>query len=134
MLHLDFPLSGDVQQGWNLLFRHISPQAGRGLLEQKIFTETASYGTQLGLLTDVLINMMEQCEASGDIKNSKSFTDLVDIHQKIKNRIDKDRDEQKEKLIDCLKDWIKRTDASANAKAKAKAEKDALQQALSDCF
>lgn len=130
MPHLDFPLSGDVQQGWNLLFRHISPQAGRGLLEQKIFTETASYGTQLGLLTDVLMQLVENCPNSGNIKKSEAYKTLETKNAEIKVQIQKDRQEHREQLIQSLKDWIKRINADPNAKA----EKDALKQTLMNCF
>jgi len=60
---LNFPWSGDVAQeiepttSW--FFRGIRPAAGDAEIEEKAFS-VASYGKQLGLITEVLIDVAEQ--------------------------------------------------------------------------
>ncbi|MCS7100176.1 MAG: hypothetical protein NZL99_00615 [Burkholderiaceae bacterium] len=60
---LHFPLSGSVAQriepNTNWFFDAIAPTAGNGRIERKAF-EVASYGRQLGLITEVLIDLAEQ--------------------------------------------------------------------------
>jgi len=57
------PWSGDVLQDidptTNWFFGSIKPDAGVARIEQKAF-EVASYGRQIGLLTDVLIELADQ--------------------------------------------------------------------------
>jgi hypothetical protein len=58
-----FPWSGNVAQQirpeleW--FFKGIAPESGQAVLEQKAF-EIASYGRQLGLITEVLIDTATQ--------------------------------------------------------------------------
>lgn len=60
-----WPFSGDVVQDiapdtrW--FFGAIPPQAGVGEVERKVF-ETASYGRQLGLITEVLLALSEDAQ------------------------------------------------------------------------
>lgn len=60
-----WPFSGDVVQDiapdtrW--FFGAIPPQAGVGEIERKVF-ETASYGRQLGLITEVLLALAEDVQ------------------------------------------------------------------------
>jgi hypothetical protein len=60
-----WPFSGDVVQDiapdtrW--FFGAIPPQAGVGEVERKVF-ETASYGRQLGLITEVLLALAEDAQ------------------------------------------------------------------------
>jgi hypothetical protein len=60
---LHFPFSGHVQQQirpeleW--FFKGIQPQSGQAEVEQKAF-EIASYGRQLGLITEVLLELAGQ--------------------------------------------------------------------------
>lgn len=60
---LHFPLSGSVAQriepNTNWFFDAIAPTAGNGRIERKA-CEVASYGRQLGLITEVLIDLAEQ--------------------------------------------------------------------------
>ena len=60
---LHFPLSGSVAQriepDTNWFFGAISPQAGDGAIERKAF-DVASYGKQLGLIAEVLVDLAEQ--------------------------------------------------------------------------
>ena len=60
---LHFPWSGDVAQDieptttW--FFRGIRPESGDAEIEEKAFA-VASYGRQLGLLTEVLVDLADQ--------------------------------------------------------------------------
>lgn len=60
--HVEFPLSGNVTQDIepvaNLFSGAVDPEAGNPKIEQKAF-EVASYGQQLGLITEVLIEIAE---------------------------------------------------------------------------
>jgi hypothetical protein len=60
--HVEFPLSGNVTQDIepvaNLFSKSSDPEAGNPKIEQKAF-EVASYGQQLGLITEVLIEIAE---------------------------------------------------------------------------
>ncbi len=72
--HLYFPLSGSVRQRYepdtNWFFNSIAPEAGDGRTEKKAF-DVASYGRQLGLLSEVLIELAEkQAPLSSDAAES----------------------------------------------------------------
>ncbi|MFZ5550528.1 MAG: hypothetical protein ACOZJX_17665 [Pseudomonadota bacterium] len=56
-----FPLSGSVAQRIDpdAFFGAIPPWAGNGEMEQKAF-EVASYGRQLGLITELLLDLAAQ--------------------------------------------------------------------------
>jgi hypothetical protein len=59
---IQFPYSGTLSQ-WvepntSWFFGAIQPQAGNGELEKQIF-DVASYGRQLGLITEVLLASLE---------------------------------------------------------------------------
>ena len=62
--HLQYPLSGSVEQdykpftNWGF-FGAIKPEAGDGQIEQKIF-DVASYGRQLGLITEVIMDLVNK--------------------------------------------------------------------------
>lgn len=66
--HLQYPLSGSVEQdykpftNWGF-FGAIKPEAGDGQIEQKIF-DVASYGRQLGLITEVIMKLVKETEAA----------------------------------------------------------------------
>jgi hypothetical protein len=103
--HVEFPLSGNVTQDIepvaNLFSKSIDPGAGNPKIEQKAF-EVASYGQQLGLITEVLIEIAEnvlpqkgkgheslqrlkRIEAAIEkLKASEYDSELNDIERKIK--------------------------------------------------
>lgn len=60
---LRFPFSGDVTQdiepSVSAFFKSIRPGAGNGRIEERAFA-VASYGKQLGLLTDLLIEVAQR--------------------------------------------------------------------------
>lgn len=59
---VQFPLSGNVTQDiepvFSAFFKGIKPQAGNARIEERA-VNVASYGRQLGLLTDLLIEVAE---------------------------------------------------------------------------
>ncbi|MCO7224569.1 hypothetical protein [Pleionea sp. CnH1-48] len=74
MPRFELPLSGDVAQkispDW--FFNGIQPVAGDGEIEQKAFN-IASYGRQLGLLTEVLLHL-----AKSDKVDEKQFKSALE--------------------------------------------------------
>ena len=62
----ELPLSGNVVQDIEptTFFAAIRPEAGNARIERKAFG-VASYGKQLGLLTDVLIDLAERSAPKG---------------------------------------------------------------------
>ena len=81
-----FPLSGDVAQRIDsvphLFFQGIKPGAGNSQIEERAFS-VASYGKQLGLITDVLIALAEQSniqsgEAGESLQKLKAIRDEID--------------------------------------------------------
>jgi hypothetical protein len=64
--HIHFPWSGAVAQtidpSTSWFAQHIQPGAGHAAIEEKAFA-LASYGKQLGLITEVLIDLADQAPA-----------------------------------------------------------------------
>jgi hypothetical protein len=80
-----FPFSGDVAQridpDTTWFFRGIEPQAGNARIEQRAF-DVASYGKQLGLITDVLLDVARR-SAPKSAKGVKSLARLESIAREI---------------------------------------------------
>jgi hypothetical protein len=79
-----FPWSGDVVQQIDpttTFFRGIRPSAGDAEIEEKAFS-IASYGTQLGLITEVLIDLAEQV-GTKSAKSAESMDRLKLIRDSI---------------------------------------------------
>jgi hypothetical protein len=81
-----WPWSGDVvqriQPDTNWFFRGIPPGAGDAAIEEKAFA-VASYGTQLGLITDVLIDLAarlgtESGDAGAALERLKRIRDAIE--------------------------------------------------------
>lgn len=83
--HLYFPWSGSVRQNiepnTNWFFDSIDASAGNGPIEKKAF-EVASYGRQLGLLSELLIELADQ-NATLSPEAVKSLQRLKDIAAQI---------------------------------------------------
>jgi hypothetical protein len=81
--HLEYPLSGNVSQDilseW--FFGSIKPSAGDRDVERKAF-EYSSYGRQIGLISEVLLSLVNSELIDGD-KAKKSQKRLEDIYEKI---------------------------------------------------
>lgn len=80
-----FPWSGGVMQQIDpdsTWFSHwITPGAGNAAIEQKAFSGVASYGKQLGLITDVLLALVEETALTAE-------TRAVDDLRRIRSRIE----------------------------------------------
>lgn len=80
-----WPLSGAVRQtiapDTDWFFGRIAPGGGDENIEQRVFEEVASYGKQLGLISEILIELADQVELSD--KNAKSLTRLKEIVNRV---------------------------------------------------
>ncbi len=80
---LHFPFSGSVAQDispeW--FFGSIRPEAGDGQIEKEIF-DVASYGRQLGLITEVLLALAKEHPIADD-KAKQSLERLMCYNAKI---------------------------------------------------
>lgn len=84
---LHFPWSGDVAQriapDTRWFFAGIPPSAGDAQIEQKAFA-VASYGKQLGLITEVLIDLATQVDPKS-AKAGESLSRLRSIQAEIEH-------------------------------------------------
>jgi hypothetical protein len=80
---ISWPLSGAVTEAisTDAFFRGIKPGAGVPAVEQQVF-EQASYGKQLGWLTDVLIEATD-AKALQSAGAKASLADLKNLHDKV---------------------------------------------------
>jgi hypothetical protein len=82
---IEFPWSGDVVQdiepnlAW--FFDGIKPQAGNARIEKRAF-DVASYGKQLGLITELLVSLAEK-QTALDPKVSETLKELKRIQGEI---------------------------------------------------
>jgi hypothetical protein len=97
-----FPLSGDVAQriqpetDW--FFGAIAPGAGVGSVEKKAF-EVASYGRQLGLITEALLDLAGQMPPASP-KARESLQRLREIRERIEAIKSEDVAETAQRLVD----------------------------------
>jgi len=79
------PLSGSVAQqiepNTNWFIDNIDPSAGDARIEQQAFG-VASYGRQLGLISEVLLDLAAQ-QAPSTAKGQESLARIADIHAQI---------------------------------------------------
>jgi hypothetical protein len=93
---IQFPWSGDVVQDieptttW--FFSGIKPGAGNARIEQKAFA-VASYGKQLGLLTEVLIELAEK-NPGDSAASARSLGELRRIQAEIEQIKDVEYDQE----------------------------------------
>lgn len=82
---LRLPFSGDVMQDieprLDAFFAGIKPESGNARIEARAF-EAASYGHQLGVITDLLMEMAERLPADAQAA-SKPLQALRDIRDRI---------------------------------------------------
>ena len=86
---VQFPWSGNVTQdiAAEAFFGAIKPEAGVGAIEKEVF-ELASYGRQLGLITEVLLSLADPAAIAPE-QRDKSLARLKEIRAKVeevKNR------------------------------------------------
>lgn len=104
----NFPLSGNVQQhidpDW--FFSTIDAEVGDGEIEKEVFQKIASYGKQIGLLTEALLSMSAKLEMNEqDILALKELTELQEKIEVIKTakkqRVRKNAEKIMDKLQSC---------------------------------
>lgn len=82
---VEFPLSGnvvqDIEPSMPWFFGSIAPSAGDGRIEAKAF-QVASYGRQLGLLTDLVIELSER-SLPQDAEGRRALDELRRIRNEI---------------------------------------------------
>lgn len=79
------PFSGSVAQriepNTNVFFDDIDPAAGNAVLEKKAF-DVATYGRQLGLISEVLLDLAAQLPPDSP-QGRESLARIADIHAQI---------------------------------------------------
>jgi hypothetical protein len=109
---LTLPFGGNVAQriepNTNWFFDSIAPTAGDPAIERKAF-EVASYGRQLGLITEVLMDLAGQ-KAPTTAKGKKSLKRLQDVQTRIEQLKEKDATQLLEE-IDALLNRLKENHA-----------------------
>jgi hypothetical protein len=94
---LRLPFSGDVAQDieprLDWFFNGIKPQAGNGRIEAKAF-EVASYGHQLGVITELLIEMAERMPA-----DAQAASEPLKALREIRSRIGALKDAEHEREL-----------------------------------
>ena len=117
------PLSGAVTLPWTWWVRSLGQfglininetKSGDPALEQKIVHDVASYGRQLGQISDALSTLLRHTEHVGwsddDEKTLKKFTDMVAQIDALKQRDDaKAQAAQIDRLVDAV-EALKRSD------------------------
>lgn len=107
---LTLPFGGSVAQriepNTNWFFDAIAPNAGDPLIERKAF-EVASYGRQLGLITEVLADLAAQLPPTSP-RGQKSLKRLREIQQRIEQLKEQDAIDTLEQ-IDTLLARLKKT-------------------------
>lgn len=88
-----WPLSGTVRQGFSpaLFFDAIPARAGDGAIEGAAFQNVASYGRQLGVLSEVVLSLA----APGDITKDDAQHAIAQLRD-IRARIDTLKSQQRE--------------------------------------
>lgn len=88
--NIEYPLSGDVTQGISAAF--IGTMKGLPDFERKVVTDVASYGDQLGTLTDAVLQLAERQGVTGDKitrleETAKKIEDMkADYKSELRNR------------------------------------------------
>jgi len=118
--HIEFPLSGNVKQDIepvaSLFSGSVVPDSGNPNIEKKAF-EVASYGKQLGIITDLLIEIAEKSlPAKG--QDNKALQDLMRISEKIKKIKDSEYDAEADEILRKVKAITIRGGARSRALSK----------------
>jgi hypothetical protein len=100
-----FPWGGNVAQqiepNTNWLFGAIAPNTGNGKVEQRVFEEVASYGKQLGILTEVVLGLSEHNQPlSANARRSLSQL------EELRGRIAAIKDEEVASFAVVVEDWL----------------------------
>lgn len=118
---LHFPWSGSVAQriepNTNWFFDGIPDNAGNGQIEKKAF-EVASYGRQLGLLTEVLIELADKQESLPP----EAATSLERLKQ-IRERIEEVKQEEVSTVaeeVETRVEWLRKHSPAELARLRAR--------------
>lgn len=118
--HLALPLSGDVSQdiepSMRWFFGNILPEAGNAKIEQRAFA-VASYGRQLGLITDLLIELAETSLPGA----GNSHTTLQEL-KRLRAEIEKVKDEEYEAQLRELESSVRAITRRGGPRAKRAAQ------------
>jgi hypothetical protein len=106
--NFNFPLSGDINQkiepDW--FFGTINSEVGDGEIEKEIFHKVASYGKQIGMLTEVLLSIADNLKL--DSENIETLSKLKELQTKVeeikaskKERVKENAKNSLNKLRDC---------------------------------
>lgn len=105
---LRFPLSGEVDQDLSeTFFNGIKPGAGVPGIEKQVF-EQASYGKQLGWLTDVLLDAI-----SPDMLKSETARDSWEKLTKLRHKIERIKDDHRQDRFDAATALLDRMQADS---------------------
>lgn len=102
-LHL--PWSGNVEQridpktDW--LFGAIAPHAGNGNIEQRVFEDVAAYGKQLGVITEVLMDVAENNQPL----SARAQAALAEL-RKIRHQIEQIKHEESSAFEQSVEQWL----------------------------
>jgi hypothetical protein len=104
--NFNYPLSGNVTQkiepDW--FFGTIDPEVGDSEIEKKIFLKVASYGKQIGMLTEVLLSIADELKLeSGNITSLSELKELQAKVEAIKSSKQKRVKENAKIILDKLK-------------------------------
>jgi hypothetical protein len=98
------PWSGNVAQKIepNTIFDCISPNAGNGEIEQKVFCDIASYGKQIGLISEILLHLID----NNDVKLTKEATQKINILKQLSQKIEEVKKDNEDKLQQSFVQWL----------------------------
>lgn len=82
------------------LFGRISPGGGDGRVEQRVFEEVASYGKQLGLVSELLLEVVD--EDALPERSKRTLARLREITERIEAVKHQERRGRRERLRDTL--------------------------------
>ena len=78
---MEWDIVQDIETNTSWFFGGIKPEAGNAKIEERAFG-VASYGKQLGLITELLVSLAEK-QSTLDPKDSASLSELKRIQSKI---------------------------------------------------
>lgn len=92
---INFPWSGGLMQhiepDLTWFGNWITPGAGNAVVEEKAFTKVASYGKQLGLITEVVLALVDQSKLSAEensVKELRRIKKLIDDIKAVEHKLD----------------------------------------------
>lgn len=99
-----FPLSGSVAQHIEpkTFFDAIPPAAGDGRIEQRVFGEVATYGRQIGLLTEALLDLTEHGAPA-----SAEGTTAIRRLQEIRQAVERIKEEETAASAEQVESWFR---------------------------